>query len=71
MSTDTSQPAQPKNYRLRVLSFEQWCEINGISERTGRRILAGKDGPLVTQLTARRIGIREDHNAAWQESRVR
>ena len=54
-----------------VLTFLQWCAINGISERTGRRILNDGSGPPVLRLSARRIGIRESDNAAWQESRVR
>ena len=45
--------------------------MNGISERTGRRILASGDGPKTLQLSERRIGIRESDNAAWQESRIR
>ena len=52
-----------------VLSFPQWCHVNNISERTGRRILSDGSGPPVIQLSARRIGIRESDNAAWQESR--
>jgi hypothetical protein len=55
----------------RVLGFHEWCKLNDISPRTGRRIIASGKGPKVTQLSARRIGIREDHNAEWQESLVR
>jgi hypothetical protein len=55
----------------RVLSFKQWCEVNGFSAATGRRILQSGSGPKVTQLSPNRIGIREDHNAEWQETRIR
>jgi hypothetical protein len=55
----------------RVLSFRQWCELNGFSRATGRRILAGENGPVVTQLSERRIGITVSNNAAWQASRAR
>jgi predicted DNA-binding transcriptional regulator AlpA len=55
----------------RVLTFREWCDLNGISARTGRRILAGNDGPKVLQISERRIGIRESDNARWQESRLR
>jgi hypothetical protein len=55
----------------RVSSFSDWCKLNGFSEATGRRIIASGNGPKVTVLSARRIGIREDHNAEWQDSRVR
>jgi hypothetical protein len=52
-----------------ILSFHQWCQLNGISERTGRRILASPDGPIVTQLSSNRFGISVGNNAVWQESR--
>jgi hypothetical protein len=55
----------------KVLSFRQWCEINGLSERTGRRILAGDDGPVVTQLSPRRVGVTVANNRAWQASKAR
>lgn len=61
----------PQRQQSPVLSFSAWCQINGISERTGRRILASGHGPKTLQLSVRRIGIRESDNAAWQESRVR
>ena len=54
-----------------VLTFHQWCGLNGISERTGSRILAGPNGPSVVQLSAKRIGITVAANSAWQASRVR
>jgi hypothetical protein len=59
-----------REHRDRVLSFIQWCALNGISPATGRRILNG-DGPKppVVQLSTRRIGIRESDNAAWQQAR--
>jgi hypothetical protein len=55
----------------RVLSFRQWCELNGMGLRTGRRILRSGRGPVVTQLTERRIGIRVADNRRWQASRAR
>jgi hypothetical protein len=55
----------------RVLSFRQWCELNGFSPATGRRIIAAGNGPVVTQLSPRRIGITIANNARWQESRAR
>jgi predicted site-specific integrase-resolvase len=55
----------------RVFNFKQWCELNGLSDYTGRRLLREGKGPKVTQLSDQRIGIREDHNAEWQDARVR
>jgi hypothetical protein len=54
-----------------VLTFSEWCRINRISERTGRRILAGGNGPTVTELSAKRIGITIEANRRWQASRER
>jgi hypothetical protein len=53
------------------MSFRQWCELNGISLSTGRRILGKGNGPTIIQLSARRIGISFAANAAWQASRAR
>ncbi len=55
----------------RVLSFRKWCELNGFSEATGRRIIAAGNGPIITQLSTRRIGITVGNNRLWQESRTR
>jgi hypothetical protein len=52
-----------------VLTFLEWCKLNRISERTGRRILDGSDGPKVTMMSPRRIGITVRDNCSWQESR--
>jgi hypothetical protein len=61
----------PVEHRDRVLTLQQWCEVNGFSLATGRRILDSGDGPPVLQLFPRRIGIKESANAAWQASRAR
>jgi len=55
---------------FRVLSFADWCALNAISLATGRRILASGQGPIVTRLSARRIGITVGNNARWQQSRA-
>jgi hypothetical protein len=54
-----------------VLTFREWCALNGISPRTGRRILAGGNAPIVTQLSEKRIGVTRGNNRAWQASRAR
>jgi hypothetical protein len=54
-----------------ILTFAEWCRLNRISGRTGRRILAGPDGPTVTQISANRIGISVGANCAWQQARAR
>ena len=53
-----------------VLTFREWCRLNAISGRTGRRILAASGGPSVVRLSPRRIGITVAANREWQASRV-
>ncbi len=55
----------------RVLSFRQWCRLNGISIATGRRTIAAGNGPHIIQLSARRIGITVAENRRWQAARMR
>ena len=54
----------------RVMTFAQWCELNGFSPATGRRILNSGKGPRVLRLSDRRIGIRYGDNRIWQDSLV-
>ena len=56
---------------FRVLSFKEWCGLCGFSPATGRRIINAGNGPIITQLSSRRIGITIRNNAAWQQSRAR
>ena len=55
----------------RCLTFREWCQLNSIGQRTGRRILASGNGPVMTQLSERRIGITVRANREWQQSRER
>ena len=54
-----------------VLTFGEWCLLNKISTRTGRRILKlpEPDRPAVVRLSANRMGITRRANRRWQESR--
>jgi hypothetical protein len=54
-----------------VLTLRQWCALNNISLRTGRRILSAPGGPIITQLSAKRVGITVANNRIWQQSRER
>src|SRR3989442_1242853 len=54
-----------------VLTFFEWCQLNRIGERTGRRILKSGAGPTVTMLSDRRIGITIRANREWQAARAR
>ena len=54
-----------------VLTFAEWCSLNGFSQRTGRRVLSSGNGPIVTQLSPKRIGVTRGNNRRWQASRAR
>ena len=57
--------------QFRILSFAQWCALNGISPATGRRLIKSGRGPTVVQLSDRRFGITIAANAEWQSARRR
>jgi hypothetical protein len=54
-----------------VLTFAEWCELNSFSLRTGRRILRSGNGPVITQLSARRVGVTVANDRIWKSSRER
>jgi hypothetical protein len=54
-----------------VLTFHEWCRLGRFSARTGRRILNSGSGPVVVQLSAKRIGITVAADKAWKASRKR
>ena len=56
--------ANPPSHLIFVTPFLDWCAAKGISESTGRRLIqAGK--LKVVHLSARRIGVRSDHDAEY------
>jgi predicted DNA-binding transcriptional regulator AlpA len=55
----------------RVLSLPQWAKLAGLSERTGRDIIARGDGPKIVQLSENRIGIRVCDHREWLTTRTR
>lgn len=54
-----------------ILTFKEWCSLCGHSERQGRIIIASGNGPPVTWLSARRMGISRRHHREWLEKRAR
>jgi hypothetical protein len=53
----------------RVTSFLAWCQRIGVSPATGRRLLSSGEGPRITRLSERRIGVRERDHRAWLDAR--
>jgi hypothetical protein len=54
-----------------VLTVPQWCALANFSLRTGRRILASGTGPVVIQLSDKRIGITVRADREWKARRAR
>jgi predicted DNA-binding transcriptional regulator AlpA len=54
----------------RVLTLAEFASIAGISLVTFRRLIARGDGPAVTKLSIRRLGVRISHAMAWLDSRT-
>jgi predicted DNA-binding transcriptional regulator AlpA len=55
----------------RVYSFQHFAAFVGVSVPTLRRLIAKGDGPPITHLSERRVGIRGRHGSAWLDSRAR
>ena len=55
----------------RVMTIAQWAKVNGFSVWTGQRLIKAGKGPVVTQVSDRRVGITVRSNRVWQESRAK
>jgi hypothetical protein len=53
-----------------VLSLSEFAKVAGISVVTLRRRIIAHDGPIITRLSERRIGIRVRHGRAWLDARA-
>lgn len=53
-----------------VRSIKDAATILGVSYATLKRMLASGDGPKITRLTTRRIGIQDRHIEEWMQERV-
>jgi predicted DNA-binding transcriptional regulator AlpA len=53
-----------------VRSVKDAASILGISYATLKRLLASGDGPKITRLTQRRIGIQDRHIEEWMQART-
>jgi predicted DNA-binding transcriptional regulator AlpA len=54
----------------RVISFDDWCKLNGFSRSTGQRLIASGNGPRFIQLSEKRKGVTIGENRQWQQSRI-
>lgn len=53
----------------RIISVKQWCAAAGFSYSTGKTLLKRDQGPTITRLSPRRIGIRIRDYQAWADAR--
>jgi predicted DNA-binding transcriptional regulator AlpA len=53
-----------------VITIKQWCQRAGISYATAQRLIAAGDGPTITKLSTRRLGVRGRDHRAWLDSRA-
>jgi hypothetical protein len=75
MSSQVIPLGQVSSYPLgladdRVLTLSEFAKIAGISLVTLRRRIAAHDGPIVTKLSERRLGIRVRHAREWLDARA-
>jgi hypothetical protein len=54
-----------------VLTFRQWCLLAGFSVDTGRRVIKAGKGPIITQLSKRKLGVSLANHVKWEASRAR
>jgi hypothetical protein len=54
-----------------VLTLEEWLVVNNFSPRTAQRILHSPDAPIITRLSAQKLGVTVSNNRSWQQSRTR
>jgi hypothetical protein len=54
-----------------VLTLFEWAQLARISVRTARRLIARGHGPVVTMLSAKRIGVSMGAHKRWLASRER
>lgn len=59
------------NRLSKILNKREAAAVAGICVRGLERLIKAQDGPVVTRLSSKRIGISEADLAAWLKSRRR
>lgn len=54
----------------RVESLGEFADRTGMSMSTLRRLIDRGEGPVVTRLSERKVGIRSSHGDVWLDSRA-
>jgi len=55
----------------KVLPLQDWFRRVGLPARSGRNLIRSGQGPVLTELTPQRKGVRERDHLAWLEARRR
>jgi len=53
----------------RVMTFDEWCNLNSFSPSTGYRLISNGQGPTFVRLSARRKGVTVGENRRWLAAR--
>jgi hypothetical protein len=53
-----------------VLTMAQFRQLANLGERTARRMIRDGHGPILTQLTGRKLGVSYGNYKRWVESRT-
>ncbi len=53
-----------------VRSFKETAAILGMSERSFRRLVSKGQGPQITRLSKRLVGVRDSHRQEYLDSKV-
>lgn len=54
----------------RIVSFDVWCQLAGISLSTGKRLVSAGNGPRLTRTSERRKGVRISDHMRWLDERT-
>lgn len=65
MSNQNEQGFSPDH----VHSWKVWCAMVGAHPTTGWRWVKSGNGPIITRLSTKKIGVRHRHHLAWLEAR--
>jgi hypothetical protein len=54
-----------------ILPWPVWLQVAGLPDRSARRLVREGNGPIITQLSERRPGVRVLHHRQWADARAR
>ena len=63
--TDMPFEAWALDHPDRVLSLDEWAALACISKSNAEKMIARGEGPTITRMSRKRIGVRLRHHAAW------